>query len=104
MQNLALKQRPAPFVLLDKFEAPHSHVASPQIIRNQIIQKIWEDEAFKQQFIANPKLAVKEAFGIELPTSAQIKVVEESSDEYFFVIPPKPSELKKQEVKEFPTW
>ncbi|WP_127495741.1 NHLP leader peptide family RiPP precursor [Paenibacillus glycanilyticus] len=104
MQNIALKQTPAPFVLFDKFETPNARTTSPQAIRNQIIQKVWEDEAFKQQFIANPKLAVKEAFGIELPTTAQIKVVEESSDEYFFVIPPKPSEMKKQDVKEIPAW
>lgn len=104
MQNLSLKQKPVPFVLFDKFESPSVKSSSPQAIKNQIIQKVWEDQAFKEQFLANPQVAVKEAFGIELPTNVKINVVEEVSNEYYFVIPPKPSALKKQDEKEFPSW
>lgn len=66
---------------------------SVESLKVQIINKAWEDEAFKQQLLADPKAAIQGAFGVELPDAIEVKVVEESPGSYYLVIPPKPEEL-----------
>jgi len=65
-------------------------------LKDQIIQKAWEDAEFKKQLIANPKEAVKEAFGIEVPDTIEVEVVEESADKHYLVIPPNPTKAKEE--------
>lgn len=75
-----------------------------QNLREQVIQKAWEDEAFKQQLLTNPKAALKEAFGIEVPDSIELEVVEDSSNKLHLVIPPNPAEIKEENNVEAPMW
>ncbi|MCY9663628.1 NHLP leader peptide family RiPP precursor [Paenibacillus alginolyticus] len=63
------------------------------ILKEKIIQKAWEDEAFKNQLIANPKAALKQAFGITLPDDIKVKAVEETSTEFVLVIPTNPAKV-----------
>ncbi|GLX66265.1 NHLP leader peptide family RiPP precursor [Paenibacillus glycanilyticus] len=74
------------------------------ITRDQIIQKAWEDDAFKQQLLQDPKAAIKDAFGVEIPDNIEVTAVEETPDHAYLVIPPKPSTLKTSSAVEFPTW
>ncbi|MEC0232405.1 NHLP leader peptide family RiPP precursor [Paenibacillus alba] len=62
-------------------------------LRSQIIQKAWEDEAFKNQLIANPKAALKQAFNITLPDDIKVKAIEETSTEFVLVIPTNPAKV-----------
>ena len=62
------------------------------ILHNQVIQKAWEDPSFKERLLADPKAAIKEVLGIILPEHIKVKTVEESSDEFYLVLPPNPSE------------
>ncbi|CAN7350927.1 MULTISPECIES: NHLP leader peptide family RiPP precursor [unclassified Paenibacillus] len=62
-------------------------------VKAKIIQKAWEDEAFKQQLLANPKAALKQAFNITLPDDIKVKAVEETSTEFVLVIPTNPSKI-----------
>ncbi|MBD0382663.1 NHLP leader peptide family RiPP precursor [Paenibacillus sedimenti] len=59
-------------------------------IKARIIQKAWEDSTFKEQLLSNPKVALKEAFGIAIPENIVIKSIEETSNEFILVIPAKP--------------
>ncbi|NIK72059.1 MULTISPECIES: NHLP leader peptide family RiPP precursor [unclassified Paenibacillus] len=77
---------------------------SNQITRDQIIQKAWEDDAFKQQLLNDPKAAIKDAFGVEIPDDIEVTAVEETPDHAYLVIPPKPSALKSASSEEFPSW
>lgn len=63
------------------------------ILKEKIIQKAWEDEAFKNQLIANPKAALKQAFNITLPDDIKVKAVEETSTEFVLVIPTNPAKV-----------
>lgn len=63
------------------------------ILKEKIIQKAWEDEAFKNQLIANPKAALKQAFNITLPDDISVKAVEETSTEFVLVIPTNPAKV-----------
>ncbi len=64
--------------------------------KSQIVQKAWEDPQFKAQLLANPKSALKDAFGIELPEGMEVRALEETPSSYYLVIPPSPSDLKRE--------
>lgn len=66
---------------------------SAETVKVQIIQKAWEDPAFKNQLLEDPKGAIKMAFGIELPADIELKVVEETTTSYVLVIPPNPEDV-----------
>lgn len=67
-------------------------MSAEQILRDQIIKKAWEDAAFKEQLLTDPKQAIKEAFDITVPDHIQLKALEETSTDFYLVIPPNPSE------------
>jgi len=64
---------------------------SEAILRNQVIQKAWEDPSFKQRLLADPKAALQEALGVIIPDSVTLKAVEEGSNEFYLIIPPSPT-------------
>jgi len=57
-----------------------------------IVTKCWADPNFKQRLIADP-LATLLAEGVSVPDNIKVTVVENTSTEFTFVIPPKTSEL-----------
>lgn len=78
---------------------------SEAILRNQVIQKAWEDPSFKQKLLTDPKAALKEALGINLPDHITLKTVEEGSNEFYLVIPPSPSSgILKTDVTTLGSW
>ncbi|OAS21344.1 NHLP leader peptide family RiPP precursor [Paenibacillus oryzisoli] len=68
-------------------------MSTNESVKAKIIQKAWEDEAFKQQLLANPKAALKQAFNITLPDDIKVKAVEETSTEFVLVIPTNPAKV-----------
>ncbi|WNR43420.1 NHLP leader peptide family RiPP precursor [Paenibacillus roseipurpureus] len=68
-------------------------MSTNESVKAQIIQKAWEDEAFKNQLLANPKAALKQAFNITLPDDIKVKAVEETSTEFVLVIPTNPAKV-----------
>ncbi|MFD0588907.1 NHLP leader peptide family RiPP precursor [Paenibacillus sp. GCM10027627] len=64
---------------------------SEQQLREQIIEKAWADAGFKKQLLEDPKAAILAAFGIEVPANLQLKVLEETEDTYYLVLPQSPS-------------
>lgn len=78
---------------------------SEAILTNQVIQKAWEDPGFKQRLLKDPKAALKEVLGIQLPEEITLKAVEEGSNEFYLVIPPNPSSgVLKADVKPLGSW
>jgi hypothetical protein len=80
-------------------------VVSEAILKNQVIQKAWEDPSFKQKLLADPKEALREALGIQVPDNITLKTVEEGSNEFYLVIPPSPSSgVMKTDVTTLGSW
>ncbi|WP_379154378.1 NHLP leader peptide family RiPP precursor [Paenibacillus sp. sgz5001063] len=78
---------------------------SEAVLRNQVIQKAWEDPGFKQRLLTDPKAALQEALGIQLPDDITLKTVEEGSNEFYLVIPPSPaSGVMKTDFTTLSTW
>ncbi|KUP21615.1 NHLP leader peptide family RiPP precursor [Paenibacillus sp. DMB5] len=80
-------------------------MVSEAIFKNQVIQKAWEDPGFKAKLLTDPKEALREALGINLPDHITLKTVEEGSNEFYLVIPPNPSSgVMKTDVTTLGSW
>ena len=62
----------------------------------QIVAKAWKDESFRNELKANPKAVLERELkalypDAALPADLEVKVVEESPNEIFLVVPPEPA-------------
>jgi hypothetical protein len=55
-----------------------------------IIAKAMQDDGYREELLANPKHAIQQEFGKELPLGLEVRVVEESANVVYLVLPPKP--------------
>jgi hypothetical protein len=56
----------------------------------EIIAKVWKDNAFKQELLSNPKAVYSRELQQELPDGLEIKILEETSNTLYLVIPRNP--------------
>jgi len=61
--------------------------------QNQLIQKAWEDQAFRERLMEDPKAAIRELLGVVIPDHIQLKTVQETPDQLYLVIPPAPARM-----------
>ena len=57
-------------------------------MRQELVEKAAADDAFRSQLVDDPKAAIKDALGIELPDSIAVEVHEESATSAHVVLPP----------------
>ncbi|MBD2131924.1 NHLP leader peptide family natural product precursor [Sphaerospermopsis sp. FACHB-1094] len=60
---------------------------------NQLVIKAYEDEAFRQQLLADPKTIYEQELGTNIPDSFKIQVVEELPNTIYMVLPRKTEEV-----------
>ena len=60
-------------------------------LRAELIAKAAADDAFRTQLVDDPKAAIKEALGMDLPDSVSVQVHEEAALSAHLVLPPKAS-------------
>ncbi len=70
-------------------------MSTEEQLRLQIIEKAWADPAFKKLLLTDAKKALKEAFEIEIPAHIALQALEETENQFYLVIPPKPSTALK---------
>lgn len=56
-------------------------------VENQLIQRAWEDEAFKQELLTNPKAVFARELGEELPKDIKIEVLQETANKVYLLLP-----------------
>ncbi|MEH2072561.1 MAG: NHLP leader peptide family RiPP precursor [Nostoc sp.] len=59
-------------------------------IESDLIARAWKDEAFKQELIRNPKAVFARESGQKIPENIEIKVVEETGNTLYLVLPKSP--------------
>ena len=59
-------------------------------IELQLIEKAWKDDTFRQALRTDPRGAVESELGAKLPARVQVKVVEETADTFYLVLPATP--------------
>ena len=65
-----------------------------------LIAKAWQDKAFKQQLLDNPKSAIAEAAGISLPENIEVEAILETSNKFYLVIPQLPTQQEELELSD----
>ncbi|MDN4076570.1 NHLP leader peptide family RiPP precursor [Paenibacillus polymyxa] len=75
-----------------------------EVLQTQVIQKAWEDASFREKLMADPKSAIRDVLGVVIPDHIQIKTVEETSDQFYLVIPPNPSGVLTTSQKPRSMW
>lgn len=67
-----------------------------------IINKAWEDEAFKQELLSNPHEAIENLTGekVQLPEGKQLVVRDQTSDEVIYINIPAEQKLDDVELNE----
>lgn len=67
----------------------------------QIIAKAWQDEAFKQELLSNPKGTIIRELGLQnVPDNVQFEVLEENPNTLYIVLPMKPVVATSEELSE----
>ncbi|MCC3382139.1 NHLP leader peptide family RiPP precursor [Paenibacillus farraposensis] len=75
-----------------------------EVLQTQVIQKAWEDASFREKLITDPKSAIRDVLGVMIPDHIQIKTLEETSDQFYLVIPPNPSGVLAASRKPSSMW
>lgn len=65
---------------------------SEKELREKIIEKAWSDSAFRLHLLTDPKAAILNEFGIDIPAEFNLKVLEETDDTFYLVLPKKPDD------------
>ena len=73
-----------------------SEATGRQEIERRLIEKSLQDEDFRRRLIEDPKGAVEQELGTRLLEGVEVRVVEESADTIYLVLPSE--ELSEQEL------
>jgi hypothetical protein len=72
-------------------------VSHSTITQTEMIEKAWNSESFKQELLTSPKAMVGREMGEPMPDFIDFKVLEETADRLWLIIPPRPSTLPEPE-------
>ena len=56
-------------------------------MERRLINRSLQDEDFRQRLLAEPRAAIEQELGSRLPESVEVRVVEESADTIYLVLP-----------------
>lgn len=65
-----------------------SAVQTADEMQRQLISKATEDASFRAQLVADPKAAVKQEFGIDVPDFINLQVHESTLSDLHLTLPP----------------
>ena len=68
-------------------------------LRERVLTKATEDEAFRARLLSDPKAAVEEELGVQIPAEFTIEVHEEAAGTGHLVLPPL-SKLDEPELRQ----
>jgi hypothetical protein len=54
---------------------------------DRVIERAQRDESFRQQLLDDPRAAISEELGVDIPDSLEIRVIEEQPQEVVLVLP-----------------
>jgi hypothetical protein len=69
-------------------------------MERRLIQRSLEDEAFRQRLLAEPKAAIEQELGTQLPESIEVRVVEETADTIYLVLPSRSADAQGGELSD----
>lgn len=80
------------FVLPDPADMPPGHDARPaNTAAERVMRKAWKEPSFKAKLLSNPKGAIADAAGIDLPAALQVRVHEDTAKVRNLILPVNPA-------------
>jgi hypothetical protein len=64
----------------------------------RMIEKAWKNDTFRQALVTDPRGAVESELGGQLPAGLQVKVLQESADTCYLVLPANPDRAPAGEL------
>jgi hypothetical protein len=64
----------------------------------QLIEKAWKEDAFRQALLTDSQGAVERELGAKLPAGVQVKVLAETPDTFYLVLPASPDRAPAGEL------
>ena len=64
----------------------------------KLVARAWADEGFRERLKADPRAAVAEETGFQVPESVQIEVLEETPQRAYLVIPINRVEISEEQL------
>ncbi len=68
-------------------------------IETKLKAKADEDEVFRARLLEDPRTAIKEVTGLNVPENFSIHIHEESATDFHLVLPPAGSRLSDEELR-----
>lgn len=62
-----------------------------------LIQKAWSNENFKQELIQNPKAVIARECGQQIPEAIEVELLQETNNKVYLVLPNNPIPTSDQE-------
>jgi hypothetical protein len=72
--------------------------SSRQEFERDIIARAGADAAFRAELLADPRAAIKKAYGVDLPPSLELRVVQETPSVFYLVLPLHGEELTDEQL------
>ena len=82
--------------MMEKTPAPVA--PSRQDFEREVIARAGSDPAFRAGLLADPRAAIKMAYGVDLPPSLELRVVEETPTVFYLVLPLHSEELTDEQL------
>jgi hypothetical protein len=64
-----------------------SEASGRQELERRLVEKSLQDDAFRQRLLEDPKAAVEQELGTQLPEDVRVVAVEETSETIYLVLP-----------------
>ncbi len=72
----------------------HNPMELRKKIESKLIEKVWKDEEFKNSLREDAAGTLTKELGFKIPDNIRIKVIEETAEEVYLVIPQNPAESR----------
>lgn len=72
-------------------ETTQSAMQTAEDMRRQLAEKAADDLAFREQLVSDPKGAIQQVFGVQVPDDVEIRVHENDMHTLHLVLPPSPN-------------
>ena len=63
---------------------------NPEEMRDRLIEKASEDDAFRSQLLSDPRVSIEDELGVKIPEGLSVQVHENTAQQVHLVLPPSP--------------
>jgi hypothetical protein len=78
-------------------ENVHEQYVAQRLERDRrVLDRALADPDFRANLVASPHKSLSELYGVSIPENADVRVLEESDDSHFVVIPPDMSSISQE--------